>query len=55
MLVIIMMTYADGHVEIKRWLDSRTVDAPRNDALMPNNKDILWIQNHALGGKKRHV
>jgi prepilin-type processing-associated H-X9-DG protein len=42
-----VMTYADGHVEIKRWIDSRTVDAPRNDAPMPNNQDILWIQNHA--------
>ena len=39
--------FADGHVEQKRWEDSRTQDPPRDDVQMPNNLDILWMQKHA--------
>ena len=42
------LSYADGHSEIKRWLDPRT--APKvtykgtmPTATQPNNKDVLWL------------
>jgi prepilin-type N-terminal cleavage/methylation domain-containing protein len=49
-------SFADGHSEIHRWRDDRTM--PRiskgNNALsgalwhpMPNNVDILWLEDHA--------
>lgn len=41
------LAFADGHVEHKSWQDSRTINAPRNDAVMPNNQDIHWLQTHA--------
>lgn len=41
------LTYADGHVALHRWGDARTRNAPRDDALMPGNLDILWMQEHA--------
>ncbi|MBI3191667.1 MAG: DUF1559 domain-containing protein [Pedosphaera parvula] len=41
------LTFADGHVELHRWQDARTVSAPRNDAVMPGNSDVLWMQQHS--------
>jgi len=41
------LTFADGHVETHRWRDPRTINAPRNDALMPGNQDVVWLQQHA--------
>ena len=41
------LTFADGHVETHRWQDARTINAPRNDAVMPGNPDILWMQQRA--------
>jgi prepilin-type processing-associated H-X9-DG protein len=38
------LTFADGHVETRRWEDVRTIKAPRNDAVMAGNRDILWLQ-----------
>ena len=40
------LTFADGHVSSHRWLDARTLSAPRDDATMPRNLDILWMQEH---------
>ena len=40
------LTFADGHVETHRWQDARTLTAPRNDAVMPGNRDVLWLQQH---------
>lgn len=40
------LTFADGHVELRRWQDARTRQAPRNDAPMPNNQDVRWMQEH---------
>lgn len=42
--------FADGHSEIHRWLDQRTMP-PITTALQlnvssPNNKDVLWMQEH---------
>ena len=41
------MTFVDGHVELHRWQDPRTLAAPRNDVEMASNSDILWMQRHA--------
>lgn len=38
--------FADGHVEWRGWLDERTLNAPRDDMVMPGNPDILWMQQH---------
>jgi prepilin-type N-terminal cleavage/methylation domain-containing protein/prepilin-type processing-associated H-X9-DG protein len=40
------LSHADGHVELRRWRDPRTVRAPRDDAPMPANEDVLWMQSH---------
>ena len=42
------LSFADGHAEIKKWLDPRTVqpvkfyDMPLNVA-SPNNRDVIWL------------
>jgi prepilin-type N-terminal cleavage/methylation domain-containing protein len=47
------LSFADGHAEIKRWLDDRTMpplvrDAGVNDSkASPFNRDILWLQHRA--------
>jgi prepilin-type processing-associated H-X9-DG protein len=41
------LVFADAHVEYRRWEDRRTVNAPRNDAVMPGNRDILWLQQRS--------
>ncbi len=41
------LTFADGHVEKHGWRDARTLSPPRNDAPMPQNPDLLWMQQHA--------
>ncbi|MBI3191304.1 MAG: hypothetical protein HYZ36_01480 [Pedosphaera parvula] len=44
------LSFADGHVESKRWLDPRTSPVLRPGQLLalnvssPNNVDVLWIQ-----------
>jgi prepilin-type processing-associated H-X9-DG protein len=44
------VSFVDGHVEPKRWLDARTI-SPQNAGLLsvpsPNNPDIVWLQEHA--------
>ncbi len=50
-------SFADTHVELKRWRDPRTV--PRTIAVSPlptplaspNNPDVAWLQDHATRGK----
>jgi prepilin-type N-terminal cleavage/methylation domain-containing protein/prepilin-type processing-associated H-X9-DG protein len=44
------LSFADGHSEIKRWLDSRTKNSAPGDA-SPNNQDVAWIQERATGRK----
>jgi prepilin-type N-terminal cleavage/methylation domain-containing protein len=41
-----ILTYADAHAGLHRWQDSRTRSAPRNDSVMPGNRDVLWLQAH---------
>jgi len=44
------LSFADGHSEIKRWLDDHTMPPLVKDGLIPdvipspNNKDIIWLQ-----------
>jgi prepilin-type processing-associated H-X9-DG protein len=39
--------FADGHSEIKRWLDRRTIQPVRRAAFSPpnqsNNRDVEWL------------
>jgi four helix bundle suffix protein len=48
-------SFADGHAEIRRWLDSRTKIPTRyngqvpNGAASPNNPDIAWMQERTSG------
>ncbi len=48
-------SFADGHSEIHKWLDSRTVPplAPgqrlNSGTSLPGNKDVLWIAQHSAG------
>jgi prepilin-type N-terminal cleavage/methylation domain-containing protein/prepilin-type processing-associated H-X9-DG protein len=49
--------FADGHSEIHKWLDPRTVPKlKRGQALQlnvssPNNRDVFWMQDHATRKK----
>ncbi|MBI3414221.1 MAG: prepilin-type N-terminal cleavage/methylation domain-containing protein [Verrucomicrobia bacterium] len=49
------LTFADGHAEIKKWLDPRThppIKQHNNLALMtssPNNRDVIWLQERTTG------
>jgi prepilin-type N-terminal cleavage/methylation domain-containing protein/prepilin-type processing-associated H-X9-DG protein len=45
-------SFVDGHAEIHRWLDSRTVISPKYNGSIslnfpsPNNRDVLWFADH---------
>jgi prepilin-type processing-associated H-X9-DG protein len=47
------LSFADGHAEIKRWLDDRTMPPLVKDGYVrdvvasPNNPDVAWLQYHA--------
>jgi type II secretory pathway pseudopilin PulG len=49
------LTFADGHAEIKRWLDPRTKPPIQKStdleliAPSANNVDVLWLQERATG------
>ena len=51
------VTFADGHVESHRWLDPRTYRPPKtldwhgHDYPSPNNRDVVWLQQHASSRK----
>ncbi|MBI4659618.1 MAG: type II secretion system protein [Verrucomicrobia bacterium] len=46
-------SFADGHAEIKKWLDPRTTPKLRKgqtiplNVASPNNKDVVWLQQRA--------
>ena len=46
-------SFADGHAEIRRWTDPRTVPPIGKIAgsTMPNNADIFWMQEHSTRAK----
>lgn len=39
------VSFADGHVEMHRWIDQRTVEVKAYGWSSPNNLDIDWIQS----------
>jgi prepilin-type processing-associated H-X9-DG protein len=43
--------FADGHSEIHRWLDGRTIPPLTTELTLnissPNNKDVYWMQTHS--------
>jgi hypothetical protein len=50
--------FADGHTELKRWLDPRTKPSHQDDLhlstlypglLSPANPDVRWLQERATG------
>ena len=52
--------FADGHAEIKKWLDSRTVVEPyygkrrlQLNVASPNNPDVAWMQDRASARKNK--
>jgi prepilin-type processing-associated H-X9-DG protein len=51
------LSFADGHAETKRWLDSRTMPPLRPDQPLvhpfpsPNNPDVAWLQERSTGRK----
>ena len=53
------LTFADGHAEIHRWLDARTQprqqigtqQSKKEFTMMPNNRDLMWLQEHATSKK----
>ncbi|MBM3877184.1 MAG: DUF1559 domain-containing protein [Verrucomicrobia bacterium] len=48
-----VLSFADGHVEMHRWVDPRTTPPVRFRQLLPlfqaspNNLDVAWMQEHA--------
>ncbi|HSU55931.1 MAG TPA: type II secretion system protein [Candidatus Dormibacteraeota bacterium] len=46
-------SFADGHSEIRRWRDSRTMPPLQNEGEVddwfdsPENQDVAWLQDHA--------
>ncbi len=50
-------SFADGHSEIKRWLDDRTMPPLVQNGMIndgfpsPNNKDIIWLQERSTRRK----
>jgi prepilin-type N-terminal cleavage/methylation domain-containing protein len=46
-------SFADGHAEMRRWVDDRTMPPVQREGLIPdvvpspNNPDILWLQHRA--------
>ena len=47
------LSFVDGHAEMKRWLDDRTMPPLVHDGLVrdiypsPDNPDVIWLQYHA--------
>jgi len=46
-------SFADGHAEIRRWVDPRTIPPLGKIAgsTQPNNADIYWMQEHSTRAK----
>jgi prepilin-type N-terminal cleavage/methylation domain-containing protein len=49
-------SFADGHSQIQRWSDPRTMPPVQKDGLIPdilsspNNPDVVWLQEHSTRG-----
>jgi prepilin-type processing-associated H-X9-DG protein len=46
-------SFADGHSEIRKWVDGRTTPPLKHNGQIPlnvpspNNKDVIWLQERA--------
>ena len=46
-------SFADGHSEIRKWVDGRTTPSVKKGVLIPlnipspNNRDVVWMQDRA--------
>ncbi len=53
------LSFADGHSQIRRWIDPRTTPGLVRDGLIPDylpsprNKDIVWLQEHCTRKLKK--
>lgn len=52
-----VISYADGHGEVRRWFDPRTLvprspDFHKHEDASPNNRDILWLRERTTTLKK---
>jgi prepilin-type N-terminal cleavage/methylation domain-containing protein len=45
------ISFADGHSEIRKWKDSRTVQHESNLVASPNNPDVLWLMERTTSLK----
>lgn len=46
------VSFADGHTEIHRWVDPRTIATSQSyGGASPNNQDVAWLQDHATRPK----
>jgi prepilin-type processing-associated H-X9-DG protein len=49
------LAFADGHAQIKKWMDDRTMPPLLHGVPMvkklssPNNADVGWLQSHTTG------
>ncbi|MBI3417905.1 MAG: hypothetical protein HY043_21640 [Verrucomicrobia bacterium] len=51
------LSFADGHAEVHKWLDPRTVPPfqkgkKREFTNMSNNRDLTWLQDHGTSSSK---
>jgi prepilin-type processing-associated H-X9-DG protein len=49
-------SFADGHAEIKKWLDPRTIVPVKRERIfgvlhLPQNRDVLWVTERASSKK----
>jgi prepilin-type N-terminal cleavage/methylation domain-containing protein/prepilin-type processing-associated H-X9-DG protein len=44
-----VLSYADGHSELKKWRDGRTIAEISPGTASPNNPDIAWLQQRTTG------
>lgn len=48
------ISFADGHVELHRWQDKRTIPPPSYNTRLPygvasaNNPDVLWLRQRTF-------
>ena len=52
------LSFADGHAEIKKWLDPRTVPPLKKNGNIPlnrpqpNNPDVIWLQQRTTSPRR---
>jgi prepilin-type N-terminal cleavage/methylation domain-containing protein/prepilin-type processing-associated H-X9-DG protein len=44
-----VLSFADGHCELRKWEDARTLAPLDPNTVSPNNPDIVWLQQRTTG------